>query len=58
VDWLYSSLGDSNPLLDQDTTLNSFNVPPYISIEAPILDLDANKTIMARDNVDKDVEGL
>jgi hypothetical protein len=23
VDWLYSSLGDSNPLLDQDPTLNS-----------------------------------
>jgi hypothetical protein len=58
VDWLYSSLGDSNPLLDQDATLNSFNAPPDISIEAPSLDLDANTTIMARDNVDQDVEGL
>ena len=58
MDWLYSSLGDSNPLLDQDPTLNSENVPPDISIEAPSLDLDANTTIMARDNVDKDVEGF
>jgi hypothetical protein len=58
VDWLYSSLGDSNPLLDQDATLNSFNVAPDISIEAPSLDLDANTTIMARENVDQYVKGL
>jgi hypothetical protein len=58
VDWLYSSLGDSNPLLYQDATLNLENAPPDISIKAPSLDLDVNTTIMARDNVDQDVEGL
>jgi hypothetical protein len=58
VDWLYSSLGDSNNLLDQDATLNSENAAFDISIEALSLDLDDNTTIMARDNVDQDVEGL
>ena len=58
MDWLYSSLGDSNPLLDHDATPNSFNAPPEIIIEVEILDVDASTTIMARDNVDKDVKGL
>jgi len=55
---LYSSLGDSSPLLDQDATPNSFNAPLEIIIEVPNLDVDASTTIMARDNVDQDVEGL
>jgi hypothetical protein len=58
VDWLYSSLGDSNPLLDHDATPNSFNDLHELNIEAPSLDADASTTIMARDNVDQDVEGL
>lgn len=33
-------------------------MPPDISIEAPSLDLYANTTIMSRENVDQDVEGL
>jgi hypothetical protein len=58
VDWLYSSLGDSNPLLDQDATPNSFNAPPKIIVEVLNLDVHASTTIVARDNVDQYVEGL
>jgi hypothetical protein len=46
------------PFIGSDATPNSFNAPPEISIEAPNLDVDASTTIIARDNVDLDVEGL
>jgi hypothetical protein len=58
VNWLYFPSGDSNSLLDHDAIPNSFNFPHELSIEAPNLDVDANKSIMASDNVDLDVEGL
>jgi hypothetical protein len=58
VDWLYSPLGYSNSLLDQEETPNSLNSFHEISIEAPNVDVDASKTIISRGNVDLDVEGL
>ena len=52
VDWLHSSLMDSDPLLDLDTTPNTLNSPPEIRIEAPNLDADTSTTILDDENVE------
>lgn len=43
---------DSDPLLDLDTTPNTLNSPPEISIEAPNLDVDTSTTILDDENVE------
>ena len=56
VDWLYFPLGVTNPVLDHDATLASFDAPH--EIEEPNIGVDRDITFMATDSVDLDVEGL
>jgi hypothetical protein len=58
VNWLYYPSGDSNSLLDHDAIPNSFNDPHEINVHESNLDVDANKSIVASDIVDLDVDGL
>ena len=50
---MHSSLMESYPLLDLDTTPNTLNDAPEISIEAPNLDAGTSTTIMVDNNAEE-----